>query len=222
MRGANLGNLCHPNHCNVTTTFMFHRRSSWDGQYNADCNSHSAKFAFRYSIGESITRFWKDCCVYEIQIDVSLKRRAFKMRKCEFHYSAVAKNVWIFVAIGKGLRSWKHSRFATVLGDQPHDLDLYERVDREKIDFAFCYRFRGIDQAFLVKGLLCVGSCSSHPAVESIYLIAYQFFNFLTTSQPASKEASKQRRPCPYARDAIMCSNDMYNFKCTAIPADMT
>ncbi len=141
MRGANLGNLCHPNH-NVTTTFMFHRRSSWDGQYNAECNSCSAKFAFCYSIGESITRFWKDCCVYEIQIDVSLKRRAFKMRKCEFHYSAVAKNVWIFVAIGKGLRSWKHSRFATVLGDRPHDLDLYERVDREKIDFAFCYRFR--------------------------------------------------------------------------------
>ena len=57
--------------------FMFHRRNSWNIQYNAQCHSSSAKYSFPYSFGPPTVRFLREGCGHEIQSNVSLQPRAF-------------------------------------------------------------------------------------------------------------------------------------------------
>ena len=80
------------------------------------------KFAFRYSFGRSTPRFYREGSPRANEICVSLQFWAIGTTFLPrgFHPTAI-KNV----------------RFATVLGDRHHVCS--ERVDREKMKFAFRY-----------------------------------------------------------------------------------
>ena len=81
------------------------------------------KFAFRYSFGRSTPRFYREGCPTAIEICVSLQFWAIDDA---------------FLARGLTARKW-NLRFATVLSDRRRVCS--ERVDREKMKFAFRYSF---------------------------------------------------------------------------------
>ena len=81
------------------------------------------KFAFRYSFGRSTPRFYREGWPRENEIRVSLQFWAIDTT---------------FLPRGLTARKW-NLRFATVLGDRHHVFT--ERVDREKMKFAFRYSF---------------------------------------------------------------------------------
>ena len=81
------------------------------------------KFAFRYSFGRSTPRFYREGWPRANELCVSLQFRAIDTT---FLPRGLTESKWTL-------------RFATVLGDRHHVFT--ERVDREKMKFAFRYNF---------------------------------------------------------------------------------
>ena len=102
------------------------------------------KFAFRYSFGRSTPRFYCEGCPTAIEIYVSLQFWAIDTT---------------FLARGLTARKW-NLRFATVLSDRQRVFS--ERVDREKMKFAFRYSFGRSTTRFLREG--CFPVDPPHPA----------------------------------------------------------
>ena len=93
------------------------------------------KFAFRYSFGRSTPRFYREGSPRENEICVSLQFWAID-------------TTFLLRGLPDGNRNL---RFATVLGDRHHVFS--ERVDREKMKFAFRYSFERSTTRFLARGL---------------------------------------------------------------------
>ena len=102
------------------------------------------KFAFRYSFGRSTPRFYWEGCPTAIEICVSLQ---FWTIDTTFLVRGLTESKW-------------NLRFATVLGDRHHVFS--ERVDSEKMKFAFRYSFGRSTTRFWREG--CFPVDPPHPA----------------------------------------------------------